>query len=259
MKFLRSRVTRILKLGYYLSFPSFLKFLYRECLDSKEPVEVEIGGQRVFLRPNSTDFQVANCIFNFGELHILASQLEPRVILDLGAYIGISALAFAKMFPSALIIAVEPSHENLAVLQMNVANYANIRILPGAVWHKCTTAELFNRNTGESGLTITPSDPAALQMAQNEVQCYTIANIMDRFGLEFVDLIKMDIEGAELDIFRDPAPWIGKVRCLAVELHDRFRPGCTDALNGLRCHFDKITMSGEKVIAFAKAGKREST
>ncbi len=65
----------------------------------------------------------------------------------------------------------------------------------------------------------------------------TVAQIMDASGFSEVDLLKLDIEGAEADLFRDgPPDWLKRVTNVAVELHDRFRPGCTervlDALQG---------------------------
>ena len=66
------------------------------------------------------------------------------------------------------------------------------------------------------------------------------------------DFIKFDIEGAELEILQDEAshPAICEATCIFMELHDRLRPGCTDALNfflrtGCGRRFDRVTISGE--------------
>jgi Methyltransferase FkbM domain len=48
-------------------------------------------------------------------------------------------------------------------------------------------------------------------------------------GIDSVDLLKVDIEGAEKEVF-ESCPWISKVRVLAIELHDRVRIGCSLAV-----------------------------
>ena len=45
---------------------------------------------------------------------------------------------------------------------------------------------------------------------------------------EQIDVLKVDIEGSELDLFGRRTEWLGRVRVLVIELHDRFRPGCRD-------------------------------
>jgi FkbM family methyltransferase len=53
---------------------------------------------------------------------------------------------------------------------------------------------------------------------------------MREMRLAAVDLVKVDIEGAETEVLRD-ADWIEGVRCFMIELHHRFRPGCSEAVN----------------------------
>lgn len=59
----------------------------------------------------------------------------------------------------------------------------------------------------------------------------TVEDIMERFNLDRIDLLKVDIEGAEKEVFSDSdaVKWIDAVDAIEVELHDRFRPGCSRA------------------------------
>jgi hypothetical protein len=50
-------------------------------------------------------------------------------------------------------------------------------------------------------------------------------------GVETVDILKIDVEGAEREIF-STCNWMDKVKLLAIELHDRDWPGCSDAVTG---------------------------
>jgi hypothetical protein len=54
--------------------------------------------------------------------------------------------------------------------------------------------------------------------------------LIDKRGLERIDLLKIDIEGGERDLFQQ-SDWIRRVRCLAIELHDHIKPGCQQAVS----------------------------
>ena len=76
---------------------------------------------------------------------------------------------------------------------------------------------------------------------------------MSRYGIEFIDILKLDIEGAELEVFETSESWIGKVGMLAVETHDRFRPGCSKAFERVGVSFPQRFRQGE--IEFASRAR----
>jgi hypothetical protein len=51
--------------------------------------------------------------------------------------------------------------------------------------------------------------------------------IMERAGVNVIDLLKIDIEGSELELLSEDADWLEQVRAISIEFHDAFRPGCT--------------------------------
>ena len=53
-----------------------------------------------------------------------------------------------------------------------------------------------------------------------------VDGIMEEHGIEFKDILKVDIEDAEREVVYDPSRWIGKVSTLIVELHERMKSGC---------------------------------
>jgi hypothetical protein len=59
----------------------------------------------------------------------------------------------------------------------------------------------------------------------------TAGDLIEEYGLDRVNLFKIDIEGAEYEVFSDPgsSEWLTSVDAIAIELHDRFRPGCSRA------------------------------
>ena len=70
---------------------------------------------------------------------------------------------------------------------------------------------------------------------------------MKEQGIDHIDLLKIDIEGAEREIFRDPSSWIGKVDALIVELHERMKPGCNRSFYGGATGLDHEWSQGENV------------
>ena len=64
------------------------------------------------------------------------------------------------------------------------------------------------------------------------VRAVTVRELLESAGASRVDLIKIDIEGSELELFSENADWVASVGTLVLELHDRFRPGCREALDG---------------------------
>jgi len=80
------------------------------------------------------------------------------------------------------------------------------------------------------------------------VQAMTLDTLLARMGLEFVDILKIDIEGAEKEVFESSAEWIDKVRVIMAELHDHHKAGCSkaffEATRGFHCELSK----GEIII-----------
>jgi FkbM family methyltransferase len=166
-------------------------------------------------------------VFIAREYEIALPDFSPRWILDLGANVGYASVHFALRWPQATILAVEPERENLTLLKRNTGHYVGIRALHGAVWSRATEVSIANPQDDANAFRMTE----AAETAAARVPAFTVAQLIDRLGVERLDLLKMDVEGAEAEILRSSADWLGRVDVLVVELHDRFVPGCGEALN----------------------------
>jgi FkbM family methyltransferase len=157
-------------------------------------------------------------------------RARPRRILDLGAYCGYAAVFLANRFPNAEIVCVEPSAANFGVLTLNTMPYKNIKRIHGAVWHHPTQLDLVERIGGHWGSIF--GEGVGKIGRDESVRAYTVSELLQLAGWSSADYIKCDIEGAELEVFSDPgaAAWLQGVGCVSVETHDRFKPGCTDAI-----------------------------
>ena len=66
--------------------------------------------------------------------------------------------------------------------------------------------------------------------APNEVSAITMEDILRKLAVSRIDLLKLDIEGSERELFStDSGAWLNRVEYIVVELHDRYRPGCAKA------------------------------
>jgi FkbM family methyltransferase len=116
----------------------------------------------------------------------------------------------ANRFPDAQILALEVDQQNFELLAANTLPY------PGVTPHR--RANLMIDNPGGIFLAFAVSE--AGQKGISTVEGISVADLLRDFGWERVDLLKMDIEGAELEVLsRGTEEWLDRVRVLAVEFH----------------------------------------
>lgn len=164
---------------------------------------------------------------------------NPKVIIDAGANIGVASVFFAATFPHARIISIEPEPGNFALLEKNTRAYPNITAIRAAVWKK----------NGEVALTDPQQGPWAYRVGDGQgTESLTIDEIMSRFSLTTIDLLKLDIEGAEKELFESPGPWLGKVNAIMIELHDLIRVGCSRSFYLATRDFKHEERRGETVL-----------
>jgi FkbM family methyltransferase len=151
--------------------------------------------------------------------HIPDAMLSPenvRVILDCGANVGITALYFASRYPNARIYSVEPNEKNFEMLKRNTAAEPRIVPIRGAVvGHSRTTVRL-TMGKPAWGNFISEVDEG------QEVPAFTIDQILEDNGLQCADLLKVDIEGAEKEVFANNQ-FMSQVGFVIVELHNDYR------------------------------------
>jgi hypothetical protein len=82
----------------------------------------------------------------------------------------------------------------------------------------------------------------------HRVSAITVSDVIRDYGLDRIDLLKLDIEGSEREVFSDCGSWIGKVDAICMELHDRFRSGCSRSFFKVIDEFPIETWRGENVL-----------
>ena len=172
----------------------------------------ELGDQTIWCRSGLADLGVVYDTF-VGAYHLPPQDLEPvRSILDLGSNIGLTVAHLAVRYPGARILGVELDPANCELARRNTAVLGErCEILRGAVWHE--PGEVAYGGVRESGYAV------GAGAADRKAPAFTVGQLLDRFGVDDVDYVKMDIEGAEREVLAQAGPWLRRVRCLKVEVH----------------------------------------
>jgi len=81
-------------------------------------------------------------------------------------------------------------------------------------------------------------------------KCFKLSTLLDQAGFYNVEILKIDIEGAELEVFSNGAEeWLSRVNLIIIETHDRFRPGSEEAVRrAVHPMFDELAPSGESLF-----------
>jgi len=136
-------------------------------------------------------------------------SLEP-VIFDVGANVGLATLYFGRMFPGARIVSIESDKHIVEILRSNIATYslANVDIHYGAAW-TCNEDLHFSSDHADGG--------RLTKSGLEVVPGIRLVDLLD--GHDCIDLIKMDIEGAETAVLEDCEGLLDRVNRLFVEYH----------------------------------------
>lgn len=192
-----------------------------------------------------SDEYVFDQIFVRHEYAPVSDRLRDQtVILDLGANVGYASAFLACKYPDARILAIEPDPRNFQLCCQNLKPYGDrIKVLKGAVWSRCSKLALSHR-LGDGMAT---QVMAAEHESDAEVMAWDVTTLLDIAQAEIADLVKIDIEGSEAELFAvDAGRWLPRVRNICIELHDqRCRDIFFEALSG----FDyELVETGESTI-----------
>lgn len=174
-----------------------------------------------FVRIGSSDASVAEEIF-VRDVYAAVTSLplgELKVIVDLGANVGATLVHWINRYPHAKLVAVEPDPDNLSIARKNAAAAGgDVTLVQACISDKAGTVSLDRAHDAcayrmadatEGGLVV----PA---MTMDQLLDQNVPAQMD------VDLLKIDIEGAEQAVFANCRSWIKRVRALVIELHEPY-------------------------------------
>jgi FkbM family methyltransferase len=134
-----------------------------------------------------------------------ANLKNESVVIDLGAYSGLTSMIFKDYCKKGVVIAIDADELNLKCIESNFKLYKTINndkieLLSGAIWKDNHGLSFSNEgNMGSSAVSIVGERGGSMKF----VNSFTLSDIVDKFSLNRVDFIKCDVEGAEAVIFED--------------------------------------------------------
>ncbi len=211
----------IYRLGFFSGILTLIKFT-----KSKGIIQVSVNNQPVCLRAGTSDIMVFDQVFVSKEYDYEYGITNAKTIIDCGGNIGLSAIVFAKRYPAAQILVLEPMKETFNLLEQNVKPYSNIKILNGAVWNKDTVLAGSN-DFGDEHWSYSVNEPkSGILHSENGIKAYSMDSLLNLLAVATIDILKIDIEGAELELFSNNYEnWLPQINCIVIELHDRMRKG----------------------------------
>jgi FkbM family methyltransferase len=198
------------------NYPAFFSALRR-----KSPGQTTLltrKGLRILIRNNRWDARIIRETFLERPYIKFVRLRSDPIIVDIGAYIGDFSLYAAK-YLNARVIAYEPTPENFALLEENIElndlqdqiNAVNLAVGP----------------SGELVLNITKDEQEIHVSAywygngeQRTVRSISLEDLFKSHGLQCIDLLKVDCEGGEYDIFADtPGHLFSRIPNIVFEWH----------------------------------------
>lgn len=176
-------------------------------------------GRAVHYRPGTSDVSMIYDIL-FRSEYWLPDGLSPQVVFDIGGNIGVAARYFAHRFPQAQVHSFEPVPENLEVMRRNLESSA-VHAHSYGLGGKSGEFE-FHTPAAAPGDVSGYSSFGAAGSASRTVRAavQAVPEVLRKLNLERVDVIKIDVEGAEHDIISAfPDELLGKVTWVYGELH----------------------------------------
>ncbi len=198
----------------------------RNAVNYLDPICLQLRwtcGWPIVMRPASNDnYTFKEIIVDDAYGAVVERVNNAKYVLDLGANIGLASVFFARYWPEMHVVCVEPDKGNSILLETNLApllKTGRAALCLGAVWGQSGSVGLSDLERGH----VNQFSCHDLQAGELGVPAYTIDELIRIHGLPRVDLLKMDVEGAEVNILTGDTSWLDLVNAIAIEFHGTSR------------------------------------
>ena len=173
------------------------------------------------LRKGTSDIPTFKQIFIEQEYAIRFTE-NPKVIIDAGANIGLFSILIKNQFPEAKLICIEPDTENFETLKKNLSPYRDVNFENFGLWNKETKLKVYDKyNMGKWAMVVEETE------TEGNVNAISINELMEKYQLARIDILKIDIETSEKIVFSDNySQWLPKTKMIIIELHDWMEAEC---------------------------------
>ncbi len=187
------------------------------------PIEYKFG-KFVVLGTNKQELrQLKQEIFD-QEIYGLPLNTKTPFIIDAGAHVGLTCLYFMSRYPESTIIALEPLPQNQQLLKQNLwANHLDegVTLIPKALDRKVGERLFYFDATADQWYSTAGFTNGAWDKTQTSNSLMAQTTTLDEIiGDKTVDLLKLDIEGAELDVLQSGQHLLPQINNLIIEVHN---------------------------------------
>lgn len=191
----------------------------------------------VKLRTSSTDVQALVNVWINEEYKKTGFEIKNNdIIIDIGAHVGLFTLYASQYCKDGRIFCFEPIKNNFDLLSENI----QVNQLPNV---KCINKAVHNSNNSIR-MYLDKTDDAAHSVFDNgdeyvDVNATTLSEIFNSNNIQICNLLKMDCEGFEYEIFEStPDEYLGKIQKICLEYH--IIKGDSESLNALKSRLDGL-------------------
>lgn len=158
------------------------------------------------------------------DLHQLPVVLHPQVIFDVGANRGQTVKKLKRWFPQSIIHCFEPVPDTLAFLKSATRQYSNIHYHPYGL-AKAEQEAIINLLEDDSMNTLYLNDSdLPLKKGEMAVQLKTLDQVMAEEAIPSIDLLKIDTEGADLDVLQGASLALADERIRFIQVESGMNP-----------------------------------
>ena len=176
-------------------------------------------GCRVYYRARTSDLTAYYQVFYQEQYSLCLPRISTGGIIDAGANVGYATIYFHLKCPKSVILAVEPDLDNFKLLKKNLQKCSpSVQALNCAVWSR-ETVLYQNPDFVGLGNEWARSFQDSAGSDTTPIKAVTIDHLIRKAGSGGVDLVKIDIEGGEVELLSGDCGWINNVQGVAIELH----------------------------------------
>lgn len=240
---------------YYFHLISFNGILKKEDTRSYIAYYPDFQATIKLRKRPSSDLNVFAQIYQYHEYQPLVQTFQKHFpndstlsVIDAGSNIGLTSVYLSKYFPDSKFIAIEPETSNFESVTFNleVNGVKNASLVKGGVWSKNTNLTIVNDFRDQKDWSIRVEETNE----EGDLKAFSIPHLMKVYQFETIDILKIDVEGSEKEIFTGDSAdvsFLAKTKCIALEIHDEFN--CRAAINAILTQYGfNCFESGELTI-----------